>query len=54
MNHKTQQAHLGSAALVELNGTLLKLGLLIELVPSKVDKVVTEVPCLSTNGNDKS
>jgi hypothetical protein len=43
VDHKGKDSHLGGTALVELDGTLLELGLLIEGVPSVVDGSVTEV-----------
>ena len=43
MNHKSEDSHLGGTALVELDGTLVGLGLFIEGVPSEVDGLVTEV-----------
>jgi hypothetical protein len=43
VNHKGKDSHLGGTALVELDGTLGELGLLIERVPSVVDGSVTEV-----------
>jgi len=43
MDHKSEDAHHGGTAVVELNGTLLKLGLLIERVPAEVNVSVTEV-----------
>jgi hypothetical protein len=43
VDHQCKDSHHGSAALVQLDGTLLELGLGIECVPSKVDQVVAEV-----------
>jgi hypothetical protein len=43
VDHKGKDSHLGGTALVELDGTLLELGILVEGVPAKVDGVVTEV-----------
>jgi hypothetical protein len=43
VDHKSQHTHLGGTSLVQLNGTLGKLGLLVERVPSKVEGVVAEV-----------
>jgi hypothetical protein len=43
VDHKSQHTHLGGTAVVQFNGTLLKLGLLIEGVPAKVNIIVTEV-----------
>ncbi|KAL7525781.1 hypothetical protein ACHAXR_001160, partial [Thalassiosira sp. AJA248-18] len=43
VNHKSKNTHHSGTALVELNSTLGKLGVLIEGVPSEVDGSVTEV-----------
>ena len=43
VDHKGKDTHHGGTALVELDGTFLELGLLIESVPAVVDRVVTEV-----------
>ena len=43
VDHKGKDSHLGGTALVELDGTLLHLGLLVEGVPSEVKSLVTEV-----------
>ena len=43
VDHKGKDTHLGGTALVELDGTLLELGLLVEGVPAEVKGVVTEV-----------
>jgi hypothetical protein len=43
MNHKSEDSHHGGTAVVQLNGTLLELGLLIELIPAEVNVSVTEV-----------
>jgi hypothetical protein len=43
VHHKGKDSHLGGTALVELDGTLGELGLLIEGVPAEVDGSVTEV-----------
>ena len=43
VDHKGKDSHHGGTALVQLNGTLLHLGLLIKGVPSVVDGIVTEV-----------
>jgi len=43
MDHKSKDSHHGGTSVVQLNGTLGKLGLLIEGVPSKVKSTVTEV-----------
>jgi hypothetical protein len=43
VDHEGQDTHLGGTALVELNGTLVHLGLRIERVPAEVNGSVTEV-----------
>ena len=43
VNHKSKDTHHGGTAVVELDGTLLKLGFLIEGVPSEVDGSGAEV-----------
>jgi hypothetical protein len=43
VDHEGKDTHLGGTALVELDGTLGELGLLVESVPSEVDGIVTEV-----------
>jgi hypothetical protein len=43
VDHEGKDSHHGGTALVELDGTLLHLGLLIKGIPSIVDGVVTEV-----------
>ena len=43
VNHKPKNSHHGGTSLVQLNGALLKLGLLVKSVPSKVDVSITEV-----------
>ena len=43
VNHEGEDTHLSGTSLVELDSTLLKLGLSIESVPSEVNEVVTEV-----------
>ena len=43
MNHKSKDSEHGGTAVVQFDGTLLKLGLFIEFVPSEVDVSVTEV-----------
>eukprot|EP00804_Cyclotella_cryptica_P028180 CCRYP_011040-RA/>CCRYP_011040-RA protein AED:0.21 eAED:0.21 QI:386/-1/0/1/-1/1/1/0/192 len=53
MDHESKNTHHGSTAVVELNGTLLELGLLIERVPAEVDVSVTEVSnmLVASSGN---
>mmetsp|Transcript_11605 Transcript_11605/g.24199 ORF Transcript_11605/g.24199 Transcript_11605/m.24199 type:complete len:205 (-) Transcript_11605:195-809(-) len=43
MNHEAKDAHHGSTAIVQLNGTLGQLGLLIKSVPTKVKGTIAEV-----------
>lgn len=43
VDHKSQKSHLGGAALVELDGALAELGLLVEGVPAEVKGAVAEV-----------
>ena len=43
VNHKGQHTHLGSTSLVQFDGTLGKLGFLIEGVPAEVNEAVAEV-----------
>ena len=50
MDHESEKTHLGGTALVQFNGTLLKLGFFIEGVPAEVDGSVTEVSREFTRG----
>jgi hypothetical protein len=43
VDHESEKTHLGGTALVELDGTLGELGLLIKGVPAIVKGTVTEV-----------
>ncbi len=43
VDHKSEDAHHGGAAVVQLDGALGQLGLLIEGVPAEVDGAVSEV-----------
>jgi len=43
VNHKGKDTHHGGTALVELDGTLLQLGLFVEAVPAEVNGVIAEV-----------
>jgi hypothetical protein len=43
VDHEAKDAHHGGTAVVELNGALGKLGLLVEGVPAKVEGTVAEV-----------
>jgi len=53
VNHKSQKTHHGSTALVELDGTLLQLGLFIKGVLSEVNEVVTEVTDEFSSGDSQ-
>merc|ERR1719282_37181 len=44
VDHEAEDAQHGRAAVVELDGALDELGLLVELVPAEVDGAVAEVP----------
>ena len=43
MDHEAKDAHHGGTAVVELDGTLGKLGLLIEGIPAEVEGAVAEI-----------
>ena len=43
VNHKSKDTHHGGTSVVQFDGTLLKLGLFIKVIPSEVDVSVTEV-----------
>ena len=43
VDHESEDAHHSGTSVVQLNGTLLELGVLIEGVPAEVDVSVTEV-----------
>ncbi|KAL7502341.1 hypothetical protein ACHAXN_000317 [Cyclotella atomus] len=43
VNHKSKDSHHGSTAVVQLDGTLGKLGLLIEGIPAEVKSSITEI-----------
>ena len=53
VDHKSEDTEHGGTAVVELDGTLLKLGLLIKVIPSEVNVSVTEVTdvLVSSSGN---
>eukprot|EP00566_Odontella_aurita_P036917 CAMPEP_0113574922 /NCGR_PEP_ID=MMETSP0015_2-20120614/27405_1 /TAXON_ID=2838 /ORGANISM="Odontella" /LENGTH=152 /DNA_ID=CAMNT_0000478091 /DNA_START=353 /DNA_END=808 /DNA_ORIENTATION=+ /assembly_acc=CAM_ASM_000160 len=44
VHHEAEDAHHGGAAVVQLNGALGELGLLVKSVPAEVKGSVTEVP----------
>jgi len=43
VDHKSEDTHHSGTAVVELDGTLLELGLLVKAIPAEVDVAVTEV-----------
>jgi hypothetical protein len=43
VDHESEDSHHGGTAIVQFNGTLLELGLLIKVIPAEVDISVTEV-----------
>jgi len=43
VHHQSKNSHHGGTAVVQLNGTLLELGLIIELVPSTLEGSVTKI-----------
>ena len=43
VDHKSKDSEHGGTAVVQFDGTLLKLGLFIKVIPSEVDVSVTEV-----------
>jgi len=53
VDHKSEDTEHGSTAVVQLNSTLLKLGLFIKVIPAEVDVSVTEVTnvFISSSGN---
>jgi len=51
VDHKSKDSELGGTAVVELDGTLLKLGLFIKVIPSEVDVSVTEVTNVFISGS---
>ena len=53
MHHKSKDAHHGGAAVVELDGTLGELGLLIKVIPAKVNVSIAEVAnvLVASSGN---
>ena len=53
VDHKSEDSEHGGTAVVELDGTLLKLGLFIKVIPSEVNVSVTEVTnvLVSSSGN---
>jgi hypothetical protein len=52
VNHEAKDTHHGGTSVVELNSTLLKLGLLIKVIPAKVDVSIAEVTGeFSVSGN---
>ena len=53
VDHKSKDSEHGSTAVVQLNSTLLKLGLFIKVIPAEVNVSVTEVTnvLISSSGN---
>jgi len=53
MDHQSKDTHHGSTAVVELDGTLGELGLLIKVIPAEVNVSITEVTnvLISSSGN---
>ena len=51
VDHKSKDSELGGTAVVELDGTLLKLGLFIKVIPSEVNVSVTEVTNVFVSGS---
>ena len=51
VNHKSEDSHHSGTAVVKLDGTLLKLGLLIKVIPSEVNVSVTEVTNVLVSGS---
>mmetsp|Transcript_18965 Transcript_18965/g.28633 ORF Transcript_18965/g.28633 Transcript_18965/m.28633 type:complete len:235 (-) Transcript_18965:68-772(-) len=51
MDHKSEDSEHGSTAVVQLNGTLLKLGLFIKVIPAEVNVSVTEVTNVFVSGS---
>jgi hypothetical protein len=43
VNHKSKHSHHSGTSVVKLDGTFLKLGRLIQLIPSEINEAVTEV-----------
>ena len=43
MDHKSKNSHHGGTSIVELDGTLLELGVFVEFVPSEIEGSVAEV-----------
>eukprot|EP01083_Nonionella_stella_P176149 615591_1 len=43
VDHKSKNSHHGGTSVIELNTALGKLGLLVEVIPSKVQKSVSEI-----------
>ncbi|KAL7498620.1 hypothetical protein ACHAWT_007794, partial [Skeletonema menzelii] len=51
VDHKSEDSEHSSTAVVQLNGTLLKLGLFIEVIPAEVNVSVTEVSNVLVSGS---
>lgn len=51
MDHKSKNSHHGGTAVVELDGALGKLGLIIKVIPSEVNVAVAEVSNVLVSGS---
>ena len=51
VDHKSEDTEHGGTAVVELDGTLLELGLFIKVIPAEVDVSVTEVTNVLVTGS---
>ena len=51
VDHKSEDSEHGGTSVVELDGTLLKLGLFIKVIPSEVNVSVTEVTNVLVSGS---
>merc|ERR1719223_1799094 len=51
VDHKSEDSEHGGTAVVELDGTLLELGLLIKVIPAEVNVSVTEVTNVLVSGS---
>ena len=50
VDHQSKDTHHGGTAVVELDGTLLELGLLVEVIPAEVDVSITEITDMLVSG----
>ena len=51
MDHKSEDSEHGGTSVVELDGTLLKLGLFIKVIPAEVNVSITEVTNVFVSGS---